>query len=136
MCLAESIARSAHAGQKDKGGHDYINHPAFVAGHVDTDEEKIVGWLHDVLEDTEVSSEYLREIFGDKILDALDAVTHRKKETWEDYISRVEKNPIAVKVKLADLTHNMDLSRLEKITDKDLKRLDKYKKTYDRLSAI
>ena len=128
--FAEAIARYAHKGQVDKGGNPYIIHPEFVASQVSTNEEKIVAWLHDVLEDTNFDREELRRIFGDGILEALDCVTHRKDESWDDYIERVSTNQTAIRVKMADLTHNMDLSRIPHPTTNDYVRIARYKKTY------
>lgn len=133
VAVACEIARYAHRGQVDKAGKPYFEHPKAVVAQLCYEDEQIVGWLHDVLEDTDFSPDILREIFGDDIMDALDAITHRKDESWDDYISRVEKNPLAVRVKLADLTHNMDLTRLSKVTEEDLVRNVKYNRTYLRL---
>ncbi len=131
--FAEAIARYAHAGQIDKGGNPYISHPEFVVSRVSTNEEKVVAWLHDVLEDTNFDREEMRRIFGDGIIKALDCVTHRDDESWEAYIDRVSMHPIAIKVKLADLTHNMDLSRIPNPCEADYERIKRYKKTYELL---
>ena len=133
--FAEAIARYAHKGQVDKGGNPYITHPEFVASRVSTNEEKIVAWLHDVLEDTDFNREELQRIFGDEIMKALDCVTHRKDESWDDYIERVSTNQIAIRVKMADLTHNMDLSRIPHPKTDDYVRIARYKKTYDLLQS-
>lgn len=134
--VACEIAKYAHKGQKDKAGVPYIHHPEAVVAQLSQEKDQIVGWLHDVLEDTDFSPGILREIFGAEIMEALNAITHKKGELWGHYISRVEKNPIAVRVKMADLTHNMDLSRLKVITKWDLKRRKKYQKAYERLKAV
>ena len=131
--FARAIAQYAHEGQYDKGGNPYIIHPAFVASQVTTNEEKVVAWLHDVLEDTDFDKNELQRIFGDEIMEALDCVTHRKYESWEDYIARVSSNPVAIKVKLADLTHNMDLSRIPNPCEADYARIRRYEKTYELL---
>ena len=127
--IAKEIAKVAHAGQVDKGGVPYIHHPETVAGLLSTNEEKIVGWLHDVLEDTDFNKEVLLKLFGPDIMDALDCVTHRPDESWWNYIERVSKNPMAIRVKLADLAHNMDLSRIPNPSEKDMRRVDRYKMT-------
>ena len=127
--FARAIAQYAHEGQYDKGGNPYITHPAFVASRVTGIEEKIVAWLHDVLEDTDFDKNELQRIFGGEIMDALDCVTRREDESWEAYIDRVSGNPIAVKVKLADLTHNMDLSRIPNPSETDFARIERYRKT-------
>lgn len=92
-----------------------------------TDEEKAVAYLHDVVEDTNISLEDLRKIFSSNIVEAIDAITKRENETYEDYLKRVSMNKIARKVKISDMLHNMDLTRLEKITKKDIERTNKYK---------
>lgn len=133
---ARVIAYYAHRGQTDKAGEPYIHHPEAVVAQLTGETDKIVGWLHDVIEDTDFSPAILLEIFGREIMIALDAITRREGETWDEYISRVEKNPIAIRVKMADLTHNMDLSRLKTVEEKDLKRYEKYKRTYMRLKSV
>ena len=130
---AKEIAEQAHAGQKDRAGRPYIEHPAFVASMVETDEEKIVAWLHDVLEDTNVSAKCLADVFPARIMAALDALTHRDNDSYEEYIERIRMNPLAVKVKMADLVHNMDLTRLDNPTEKDFQRVKKYKLAYEKL---
>lgn len=133
--IAKEIAVYSHVGQVDKAGVPYIRHPEAVVAQLNGETDKIVGWLHDVLEDTDFSPEILRAVFGDEVMDALDAITHRKGEPWDDYISRVEKNPIATRVKIADLHHNSDLSRLPVVSEKDIERAKKYERTLDRLEG-
>ncbi len=129
VLLAREIAEKAHFGQVDKAGADYVNHPIAVAGMVETENEKIVAYLHDVVEDTEVTLKDLAEAgFNETIIEAVDAMTHRKGEPREDYLARVKANPIARKVKLADLRHNSDLSRIPDPKEKDIKRREKYLK--------
>lgn len=128
---AYEIARKAHAGQVDKAGKDYITHPVAVSGMLEGEDEKCVALLHDVLEDTDVTEEEIRKEFGDVIADAVVAMTRGEHESYEDFILRAKQNPIARKVKMADLTHNMDLGRLPVVTDKDLKRLEKYKRAME-----
>ena len=130
---AKEIAEQAHAGQIDKAGSPYMEHPAFVASMMETDEEKIVAWLHDVLEDTSVSAKCLAAVFPERIMAALDALTHRDNESYEEYIERIRLNQLAVKVKMADLVHNMDLTRLHDPTEKDFQRAKKYKLAYEKL---
>jgi len=129
---AYNIAKEAHKGQIDKAGKPYILHPMTVASNVGNDESTIiVALLHDVIEDTDVTIDDLRGDFSPKVLDALDCVTHRKGEDYMDYVKRAASNKIAKKVKIADLETNMDLSRLPKVTDRDIKRNEnKYKPAY------
>ena len=123
---AKAIAREAHAGAVDKAGAFYIEHPARVAARMNTSEEKVVAWLHDVVEDTDVALEEIGRVFGSEIMDAVDAVTHRKGESWADYLIRVKRNPVAKAVKIADLIDNSNLSRFEVVIAKDVKRQAKY----------
>ena len=125
---AYDIAFTAHTGQVDKAGKDYFNeHILFVTNAVKTPEEKIVALLHDTIEDTHVTLEYLRlKDFPEYIIEAVDAITRRKNESYDTFIKRVALNPIAKEVKIADLKHNSDLNRLSNITQEDLNRTQKY----------
>ena len=134
--LAKTLAAFAHKGQKDKAGRDYINHPLAVSESLTEETEKTVALLHDILEDTFVTEETLRNLFGDEIADAVVSMTRIDGESYEDYIVRVGKNPISLKVKLADLKHNMDLSRLSVVTEADEKRTEKYKKAESYLRSL
>lgn len=133
---AEQIAEKAHRGQKDKGGHPYILHPKRVAERCETEEEKITAILHDVLEDSEYTLDDLRkEGFAEDILVALTYLTHRAGEGYTEYIERICENPLAVRVKHADLLDNMDISRISHPTEKDFARLEKYRKAKGRIEA-
>lgn len=127
---ALEIAQNAHEGQLDKGGRPYINHPITVAQKVQTPQEKIVALLHDVVEDTDVTLEDLRKVFSEEIVTAVDLVTKKKGSDFslDEYFAAIKSNSLARKVKLADLEHNMDMSRLPNPTEKDFRRLEKYKK--------
>ena len=127
---AEDIATVAHKGQFDRCGVEYINHPRTVASYVDNPKEKIVAWLHDTIEDTDITEADLRPVFGDEITDAVVALTKTEGEDYFDYISRVIKNPLSARVKIADLTHNMKPDRIPHPTEEDQKRMEKYKKAY------
>lgn len=132
---AIEIATEAHKGQFDKAGNEYIGHPLRVMEMGKTEDEKIVGMLHDVIEDTDWTFEALEaEGFSKEVIDALRCVTKvSEKENYDDFIDRVRKNPLAVAVKINDLTDNMDIRRLPYLSDKDIKRLKKYLKAYKRL---
>ena len=133
--LALSIARKTHEGQLDKAGVDYIEHPIYVASQVDTEEEKAVALLHDVIEDSSVSAEELLQAgLPETVVTAVHVLTKKKEQDYQTYLETVKKNPLARVVKLADLKHNSDLSRLSSITEKDRERLKKYKKAIDFLS--
>ena len=109
---AIDISYSAHHGQTDKAGRPYFLHPATVASKMDTEAEICTAFLHDVVEDTAIPIEELRAVFPPEITDAVDVLTHREGMSWEDYIRTIKTNPIARKVKLSDLAHNMDITRL------------------------
>ncbi|WP_434751572.1 GTP pyrophosphokinase [Paenibacillus amylolyticus] len=132
--LAISIALQAHKGQIDKGGHPYILHPLAVMNRVETMEEKIVAVLHDVIEDTDVTIEALREYgFSEEILTAIRLLTRSKEDTYEQFIEKTLMNPIARNVKIADIKENMNISRIKNPTEHDYNRLEKYKKAVERL---
>lgn len=128
---AFQIAIDAHKGQTDKAGAPYISHPIRVSNRCSTDDERIVALLHDTIEDTEVTAEYLlMEGFPRNIVDAILSVTRNEDENYEDFIKRSRLNPIGRQVKLHDLEDNMDITRLNELTEKDLYRLNKYIKAY------
>ena len=132
---AIELAVKHHKGQYDKAGKPYILHPLRLMMSVDTDDEKIVAVMHDLVEDTHITIAYLRTAgFSEKVLSALDCVTNRDNEDYESFIERIAQNPLATKVKLADLEDNMDLSRISEPSKKDYKRIEKYKRAKTRLS--
>lgn len=133
--LAYEIAKKAHYGQVDKAGVDYVKHPETVASFVETPEQKATAFLHDTIEDTNVTSKDLYNAgIPEKVIEAVELLTHDKNQNYFEYLAKVKENPIARVVKLADLKHNSDLTRLKNITDTDLKRLDKYKKAIEYLN--
>ena len=137
VAAARLIAKLAHRGQTDKAGNDYFAHPEAVAALLDTPEEKVVGYLHDTVEDTEVTLEEIREIFGERIADAVALMTHADGVPYMDYVKEVGKNPLARKVKLADLTHNMDIRRIPHPKPRDYDRIErKYKPAYAYLKEL
>lgn len=124
---AISIALEAHKGQVDKAGNAYILHPLRVMFRMDTDDEMIVAILHDVIEDTNITFDYLKDQgFSKTVLASIEALSRRREESYSDFIRRVGSHPIAIKVKQADLIDNMNLSRIKKITEKDFMRMRKY----------
>lgn len=131
------IAVKAHKGQTDKYGNPYILHPMRVMGMGRTDDEKIVGILHDVVEDSEWTFDDLRrEGFPERIIQALDCVTKRSDdEDYDKFVARTRTNPLAIRVKLNDLTDNMDIRRMGQVKEKDVKRLNKYLRAYKLLAA-
>ena len=133
---AKEIARAAHEGQVDKAGKPYIEHPLRVMKMGKSMEEKIAGVLHDVVEDSEWTFEMLeKEGVPKDVMDALRCVTKLSEdEDYDHFIARVKTNPLAIKVKLNDLKDNMDITRLEEVTEKDLARLNKYIRAYRQLT--
>lgn len=125
-----NLAIQAHSKQIDKGGSSYINHPIYLALQMDNDEEKSVALLHDVVEDTYVTLQDIEDSISPNISYIVNILTHKENETYFEYISRIKNsaNPIAIKVKVADLKHNMDLSRINNPTEKDLSRIKRYEK--------
>lgn len=135
LSKAINIAMQAHAGQVEKAGLPYIGHVMRVMQAGKTIDEKIVGVLHDVVEDTTWTFDaLLAEGFPVHIVDALRCVTKLSDdEPYESFINRVKTNPLAVAVKINDLTDNMDIRRLQNLTDADMQRLRKYLKAYQSL---
>ena len=128
VALAKRIAIEAHTDQVDKASAPYWHHPAFVADHVEASEEKAVAWLHDVVEDTDWTLEtLLAEGICPEVVEGVTAITKREGEAYETYLDRVKANPLAKAVKLADLAHNMDLTRIAHPTEKDFARIEKYR---------
>lgn len=134
---ALEIALKAHREQVDKGGEPYILHPLAVMMRMETEDERIVALLHDVVEDSEWTLDDLRqEGFSEEILTAIDAITQRANESYEQFIERIAKHPLATRVKCADLEENMNLSRIKQPTEKDRQRVEKYQTVYQRLKAL
>lgn len=119
------IAYKAHRGQRDKAGKPYILHPLRVCFGVKGREAKVVALLHDVIEDSEIGMEELG-FLNDRQKEALLLLTHKNGEDYFDYIRKIKNNEIARKVKISDLRHNSDLTRLKIVTEKDRKRREKY----------
>ena len=132
---AIEIATQAHKGQLDKAGNEYIGHPLRVMQAGKTTEEKILGVLHDVVEDSNWTfAQLAAEGFSPEIIEALKCLTKLSDtEPYDKFIKRVKTNPLAIAVKLNDLTDNMDIRRLPYLSDKDVKRLKKYLKAYKQL---
>ena len=131
---AIQLAVKSHAGQLDKAGQPYVLHPLRVMFRLETKTERIVGVLHDVIEDTDVTADNLRKQgYSEEILQALDCVTKRAGESYEEFVLRAKANPIARRVKLADLEDNMDIRRLPAVTENDLARLKKYRAAWEAL---
>ncbi len=134
---ALEIALSAHKGQKDKAGADYILHPIRVMQKGETEIEKICGLLHDVVEDSDWTFEGLKKAgFSRDVISALKCLTKESdNENYDAFTDRVIENPVAVKVKINDLLDNMDITRMKEFDEKDMKRLNKYLKAYRKLNS-
>ena len=132
------LALKAHEGQVDKSGMPYVGHVMRVMAAGRTEDEKIVGVLHDVVEDTHWTFEaLLAEGFPSHIVDALRCVTKLSDdEPYDEFIERVKTNSLAVAVKINDLTDNMDVRRYKELTDWDVRRLRKYLKAYQELTNM
>ena len=124
------LAYNAHLGQFDKSGLPYIYHPIHLAEQMETEEECIVAILHDTVEDTNITFEQLEREFSQPIIEALKLLTHSDNEDYFEYITKISQNDIATKVKKSDLLHNMNLERLDVVTEADLLRKLKYEKAY------
>lgn len=132
---AMTLAYEAHHGQTDRSGVPYIFHPARVAENFTNEAVACTAWLHDVVEDTDLTIQDIRLAgFGTVICDALRLLTHDKSVPYMDYVRAIAENPIAKAVKMADLQDNMDTSRLPEVDEAALKRLEKYWEAYRILS--
>lgn len=129
--IALELAVEKHKNQTDKAGNPYILHPLHVMENVNSKEGKIVAILHDIIEDTDITEDYLLKIgLSKRIVDAVVALTRSKDIDYQEYIKNLGSNPLAKEVKLADLEHNMDLKRLPTLEEKDLERNRKYQIAY------
>jgi len=135
--IAISITAVAFEGKFDKGGTPYILHCLHVAHKVRElgDDATIVAVLHDLVEDTHWTLDMLREKgFSERVITLVDALTHRKSESYDDYLARVAVHTIARAIKRADLHHNSDITRMKGLRKKDFDRLAKYHRAYAYLS--
>ena len=120
MCIRDRV---------DKAGQPYVLHPLRMMLRLTTPEERITAVLHDVVEDCSWTLDQLRaEGFSEAVIDAVAAVTRQPHETYEAFVLRAAANPIGRRVKLADLADNSDLSRIANPTERDRKRLEKYRR--------
>jgi len=132
---ALNLMYEAHKGQKDKGNIPYVFHPYHIAEQMNTEDEIIVALLHDVIEDTKITLEDIKSYgFNNNILEALKVITHDKNINYIDYINKISKNKLATKIKIRDLKHNIDLSRIPNPTEEDYNRVNQYKKALEILN--
>lgn len=132
------LAAIYHDGQYDRGGEPYLLHVLKVMHYLKTDDEELqcIAVLHDIVEDTAIELENLEASgynFSKRIIDGIQALTKINGESYDDYLERVMSNRDAVLVKMCDLRHNMDIRRLKGVTPKDMKRIEKYAKAYQKL---
>jgi len=132
---AIALAVKIHKEQVDKYGHPYILHPLRVMFRLDTELEQIVGVLHDVVEDSDLTFDDLRRMgYSEMVIEALDGVTRREGETYDEFVERSLAHPLSRRVKVADLEDNMDLRRvLGELSDKDCEQIKRYRRAWERL---
>ena len=132
---ALKLCFAAHKDQTDKSGMPFVFHPFHLAEQMPDEDTTIVALLHDVIEDTPYTLDDLRAMgFNEQVLDALALMTHDKRIPYMDYVAKIKGNKIARTVKLADLKHNSDLSRLYNVDEKAMKRIEKYRQAIALLS--
>lgn len=137
LAKAIAIAAQAHQEQLDKAGAPYILHPLRMMLRMRSETEMMAAILHDVVEDTDWTLDKLRQAgFSDEVVQAVECLTHRDRETYEEFIARVSVNPVARQVKLADLEDNMDMRRLSTVTEQDVQRLHKYHQAWMTLRQV
>ena len=130
------IAVEAHRGQKDKAGAPYILHPLRMMFRMRTDAERMAAVLHDVVEDTQWTLDDLRgRGFAEEVVSAVDHLTRRESESYEEFVERAGRHPVARRVKIADLEDNMDIRRTGEVTEKDAERLTRYHRAWRRLTT-
>lgn len=132
------IATTAHHGQFDKGGNPYILHPLKVMHYLKSDDEELMCMAlgHDVIEDTSVTYQDLREQgISERVITGIRALTKQPGQTYDEYKAGVFASEDAMRVKMADLRHNSDIRRLKGVTDKDVARIAKYMKFYAEIRA-
>ncbi len=136
------LAVCRHRGQTDKAGQPYVFHPIRAMGNLGqdaSDEEKMAALFHDLVEDCGVSLDDLRRLgYPESVVVAVDHLTKTEEgeRNYQSAIERAARNPIALKVKIADLTDNMDLSRIDRPSDKDLARIEKYRRAKAFLESL
>ena len=126
---AMKLCFAAHKDQVDKSGMPYVFHPFHLAEQMTDEATTVTALLHDVVEDTDYTLNDLRAMgFPEAAVDAIAMMTHDPKVPYLDYVAKIKTNPVARAVKLADLRHNSDLSRLDTVDEKALERVEKYRK--------
>ena len=124
----------AHKDQRDKSGMPYVFHPFHLAEQMEDEETTVVALLHDVIEDTDMTIDALRDMgFSERVISAIALMTHAPEVPYMDYVAKIKNDPIARAVKLADLRHNSDMTRLDTVTPYDIERAEKYKRAIELL---
>lgn len=145
MTAAEMLARAMafaaqkHQSQFDKAGRPYFLHCCKVMHYLKSDDDELsaIAVLHDVVEDTDATYQDLRAIgLSERIIEGVRSMTKQPGQTPDEYLQQVLSNPDSVCVKMADLRHNSDIRRLKGVTEKDIRRVEKYNKMYDVLKKF
>lgn len=139
LSIALKFATEQHFGQYDKGGNPYILHPLKVMYYLKTDDEELqcIALLHDIVEDCNITYENLRNIgMSDRVIAGIKGMTKLPGETYQEAMIRITSNDDTIKVKLCDLRHNSDIRRLKGVTEKDIRRIEKYQKMYMTLKEL
>jgi (p)ppGpp synthase/HD superfamily hydrolase len=131
------VALQVHSGQQDRYGRPYILHPLYVMLQMDTETEMMAAVLHDVIEDSDTTLQDLRDDgFPEEVVEAVSLMTHDKEQqSYESYVRELRPHPVARKIKLADLRHNMDIRRMDRVRERDLARLEKYRNAWEILTS-
>ena len=136
LARAIALAAQAHQDQTDKAGRPYILHTLKVMHYLRSDDDELmsIAVLHDIIEDTNVTYDDLRNAgMSQRIIVGVAAMTKQRGQTPAEYLDQVLANPDAVRVKMADLRHNSDIRRLKGVTQKDIERIEKYNRMYEEL---
>lgn len=139
LSKALQIATEAHFNKTDKGGHSYILHPLRIAMRLRTHDEELmsIAIMHDTIEDSAVTFEDLKGFgFSDRVISALRLLTHQKGQSYDEYIGAMQHNLDALKIKREDLRDNSDITRLKGVTEKDIKRMEKYQRSFLRVEQF
>jgi GTP pyrophosphokinase len=134
---AIQIAVDAHEGDTDKAGATYIRHPLRLMGEMDTEQERVVAVLHDVVEDSEYELQDIEDKFGPEVTAAVEALTKPDNADYvTEYIPRVAENDLACTVKQADVKDNLDITRLSDVAQDDFKNIQKYHRSLQKLEDM
>lgn len=134
--MAISIAIKTHAGQVDKAEQAYILHPLRLMTKMTDEESMVVAVLHDVIEDSDTTADDLIQAgLPERVVEAVKCLTRNEGESYDDFIERIRQNPLARRVKIADIEDNLNILRLKEVTYFDLRRAQKYHQAWNRLKS-